>query len=287
MDITQKEEALLYDLVDYKFLNFQQIKRMYYPNESANKVRKILYNLMKDEYIVAHRYIHTDLLSGVPLKKVYYLSERGTEEMSESLEFPTLKNYERPNTQTLHTLHIVDVVDLFRASSGSRCGKYMYEYVDFISEYKSFVQYGNHESEVIRPDGTIVLKITNQETGEIRSVGLFLEYERTIKKRGQYNSRKIVRYNAYSDHVYGRLTNTAVGFSDAYAGNPLNMAVVVFIAYSDDIYNRIVRDTKSAVNSQKIAVTYKTIAELKNAVYDEMWRNVIGQNCNVQGGISE
>lgn len=287
MDITNTEESFLYDLVDYKFMNFQQIKRMYYPNESANKVRKILHNLMKEGYIVAHRYIHTDLLSGQALKKVYYLSERGTEEMSESLEFPTLKNYERPNTQTLHTLHIVDVVDLFRRTSGTQCGKYTYEYTDFISEYKAFVQYGSHESEVIRPDGTIVLKITNNETGEVRTAGLFLEYERTVKKRGQYNSRKIVRYNAYSDFVYGRMTNTPVGFSDAYAGNPLNMAIVVFIAYNDDIYNRIVRDTKSAVNSQKIAVTYKMIAELKNAVYDELWRNCKGQNCNVQGGQSK
>lgn len=90
-----------------------------------------------------------------------------------------------------HTLQIARVVKKFMDESP----KFGLQVKDYISESRAFYQYGANKSEVIRPDGFMV--IGGSESDE--NFGIFLEMERSISKKHVIQS-KIERYQEFLEY---------------------------------------------------------------------------------------
>lgn len=142
------------------------------------------------------------------------------------------------------------------------------EVKDWIPEARATWTYTNSKTDVIKPDGIIVLG----QKGSNQNVGLFIELERSIAKR-QHTIQKVIRYNDFLNRDQKTLDDY-----DAHVGfeAPITDWRVLFIGGNEPNTRKTINDILSIKNitiNAPILVASK--ADVERHAFDEIYHYVL------------
>lgn len=254
IQIQESEENLFVDLYDMVFLDLKYVQKVIYPNVHRKTMLIRIRKLEDAGYIQAHR-----VLAG-STRKVLSLAEGGVQEVRDLLGEARWDSrwVKRSSSFIYHALHVAQIRAAYQVNE---TGNPAISYQEWVSERRSYYQYGGRESEVIVPDGTLILERTLEERPPAY-FGYFIEMERS-RQRAQVSINKLRRYAEYCARE---------GFKKQAFDHPLALVRVLFISATENEMRKLMEHTKD-VDTQAIqAVLYTTFDEVTEDPYGEIWR---------------
>lgn len=250
------DKDLLMMLHDFIYLDLEFIHAHVYKNyQRFTSVRSRLYKLEEAGYIKMFSSVETPTPPHY-LGSVVTLSETGASIIEE------LQGYGRWNrawTRKLpiwyrHTLLLARAVIHYMNVENER-----YRFVDFIPEARSYFKYGSTQSDVIRPDGLMVISIADMD-GDETIIGIFLEMERSNSKRYSIQN-KIKQYEGF----LGGLDTTEKYQAEKVPEEPIDHWAVLFISTTEK---------EAAVLKRKLDYINPAVGERPSKVRPGMNMNV-------------
>ncbi|WP_377520384.1 replication-relaxation family protein [Priestia megaterium] len=152
---------------------------------------------------------------------------------------------------------------------------------EWIPEARGTFQYGKSKSEVIKPDGVLVVG----EADSDQNIGLFVELERSVAKR-QNTIQKIIRYNDFLKRGKETLEkyDMHVGFEE-----PILDWRVLFIAGNETNTKKTMRDLLSIPAQErthiKVPVLAANLEETKKDAFGDIYHYVFSNSSDVKKGL--
>lgn len=144
------------------------------------------------------------------------------------------------------------------------------EVLDFVSEPRAAYQYTQAKTDVLRPDGILVVR----EQGKADTFGLFLELERSVTKR-KNTLQKAHRYNDFylREAAVKDAYDRSVGFEE-----PVDDWLVVFIGRDTAGTNKVVRDLTVKDESLSIPIVAVTKDDFIHRPFAPVYHLVTGSD---------
>ncbi|MGN7170608.1 replication-relaxation family protein [Paenibacillus cellulositrophicus] len=252
--IQESEESLFIDLYDMIFLDLDYIHKVNYPDIKKTTMLIRIRKLEDLGYIQAHR-----ALAGTT-KKVLSLAEVGVQEVRDLLGEAKWDSrwVKRSSSFIYHSLHVASVRAAFQMTE---TGHAAISYKEWVSERRSYYQYGSSPNEIIVPDGTLVLE-RELEDRPPAYFGYFIEMERS-RQRAQVSQNKLRRYAEYCARD---------GFKKQSFDHPLSLVRVLWVSATENEVLRLMEHTKKIDTKAIQAVLYTTLDEVNENPYGEIWR---------------
>lgn len=259
--ITKKEEDLFLRLYDLLFLDREYIRNYLYVKPDGSLYSEFLIKrntqvLEKEGYIKSVS-ILKDTVGGE--RKAYTLDKKGVEEVEvligDKVEWDT-RWTDRTPSYIYHSLRVAYVQGAMEKGFTE-----FFEYVEFISEKRSYFRYGELKDAVIRPDGALIFK--REFNGQDYYFLYFIEMERSRQRR-DVTLKKLQRYNAYcKKKAHGE--HAAIEYPIAYVG-------ILFICNTngerDNLYKSINKVPTPSIGGIYIG-TYEDV--IQNP-FGDIWR---------------
>lgn len=152
---------------------------------------------------------------------------------------------------------------------------------EWIPEARGTFQYGKSKSEVIKPDGVLVVGEADSE----QNIGLFIELERSVAKR-QNTIQKIQRYNDFLKRGKETLEkyDLYVGFEE-----PVLDWRVLFVAGNQTNTKKTIRDILSIPSQErshiKIPVLTANIEDVQQDAFGDIYHYIFSESIEVKRGL--
>lgn len=263
--LNKDDDNLLLYLHDLIYVDIPFIQRYIYTKyEREIVVRSRLRKLEEAGFVKSFSsYIH----DGERVSKIYTLALPGMERVEQLQGF---HHWNQRWTRKLmpwyqHQLMLNDIYMQLRQHLEAQ-GVVI---VDFVPEPRAFYQYSQSKTDVVQPDGILVLR----EEGKTDTMGIFLELERSVTKR-KNTLQKVRRYNDFFQREASihAAYDEVVGFEE-----PVDDWIVLFIGRDPAGKDKVVRDlTLKKDETLTIPVVAVTKDDLIERPFDAVYQLITG-----------